>query len=125
MERKRFVVHEHHATNLHYDFRLEIDGVLKSWAVPKGISEKENEKHLAVQVDDHPLNYINFEGEIAEGNYGAGDVKIWDFGTYELIKRTDKIIKFDIFGKKLKGKYVLIHFKENNWLIFKMKEKED
>jgi DNA ligase D-like protein (predicted 3'-phosphoesterase) len=125
MEKKRFVVHEHHAKHLHYDFRLEIGNVLKSWAVPKGISLKENEKHLAVQVDNHDVSYIDFEGNIPEGNYGAGDVKIWDSGTYELIKNTEKIIKFNLFGKKLKGRYTLIHFKEKNWLIFKMNEKED
>jgi DNA ligase D-like protein (predicted 3'-phosphoesterase) len=105
---------------------LEIDGVLKSWAVPKEPSKKEGERRLAVQVDDHDISYGKFEGTIPEGSYGAGKVKIWDKGNYELesLKPNKKII-FKINGKKLKGRYCLLHFKpkEKNWLFFKVKDK--
>lgn len=127
----RFVVQEHHATHLHYDFRLEMlvsqkdeEWVLKSWAVPKGVPTEKNVKRLAVQVEDHPVDYINFEGTIPEGQYGAGTVKIWDAGYYELIKQTSKEIEFILKGKKLKGKYVLLYTGwkgKNSWLIFKMR----
>ncbi|MFH1838167.1 MAG: DNA polymerase ligase N-terminal domain-containing protein [Candidatus Kuenenbacteria bacterium] len=123
---KSFVVHKHQSSHLHYDFRLEMNGVLKSWAIPKGIPEKQGIKHLAIQVEDHPIDYINFEGEIPEGNYGAGKVKIWDKGTYEIIKQEInkitgeiKLIQIKLNGKKLKGKYVLIFYKQNQWLIQK------
>jgi DNA ligase D-like protein (predicted 3'-phosphoesterase) len=119
----RFVVHKHAATHLHYDFRLELDGVLKSWAVPKGIPLKPGIKRLAVQVSDHDLNYIDFKGEIPEGMYGAGKVEIWDNGKFELLERSAKKIKFKLSGKKLKGVYELILFKEEDgkkmWLLFK------
>jgi DNA ligase D-like protein (predicted 3'-phosphoesterase) len=117
----RFIVQEHYATQLHWDFRLEIDGVLKSWAVPKGIPEKPGIKRLAVQVEDHPVDYIDFEGEIPKGEYGAGIVKIWDKGKFELYNRTDKIIDFKLEGTKLKGNYVMIHTRSSQWIIFKKK----
>jgi len=118
-----FVVHEHHASHLHWDLRLELDGVLKSWAVPKEPPVKPEIKRLAIQVEDHPLSYAKFEGEITEG-YGKGTVKIWDSGTYELIKKTDAEIQVVFHGKKLKGKYVLVKTnygeKKNGWLWFKI-----
>ncbi|MHC4253262.1 MAG: DNA polymerase ligase N-terminal domain-containing protein, partial [Planctomycetota bacterium] len=98
----RFVVQEHHATRLHWDFRLEMDGVLKSWAVPKGPPEEGGVKRLAVQVDDHPLDYIDFQGVIEEG-YGAGTVEIWDSGTYDVIKQEDKVLVIDIHGRRMQG----------------------
>jgi DNA ligase D-like protein (predicted 3'-phosphoesterase) len=118
----RFVVQEHDATTHHYDFRLEMDGVLKSWAVPKGISKKSGERRLAIQVEDHDLAYVDFEGEIEEGVYGAGIVKIWDRGTYDLVDRKDYKLVFNLNGEKLKGSYVLVHTKEKMWLIMKMKK---
>lgn len=121
-----FVVHEHHATNLHWDLRLEMDGVLKSWAVPKEPPKKEGEKRLAIQVDDHDLSYASFEGEITEG-YGKGTVKIWDKGTYDLVDKKESKIIVDFHGKKLKGEYVILRFKkagENSWLFFKKKDEK-
>jgi DNA ligase D-like protein (predicted 3'-phosphoesterase) len=119
----RFVVQRHQARNLHYDFRLEMKGVLRSWAVPKGIPAKAGVKHLAVQVEDHPVEYINFKGVIPEGNYGAGVVEIWDKGKYELLEKKPKSLKFELKGKKLKGKYVLFNFQGKNWFLFKMDSK--
>lgn len=116
----KFVVQEHHATTHHYDFRLEMDGVLKSWAVPKGVSTKPGERRLAVQVEDHDLAYADFEGEIAEGNYGAGKVTIWDRGTYVLVDRKDYKLVFNLRGEKLRGSFVLVRTKEKIWLIMKM-----
>ena len=118
-----YVIQEHHASHLHWDLRLEFDGVLKSWAVPKKPSKNPKDKRLAVQVEDHPIDYAKFEGVIPEGEYGAGKVKIWDKGTFELIsKKVNKII-FKINGKRLKGNYVLVKFKPpKNWLLFKKKE---
>ncbi|HHT9120504.1 MAG TPA: DNA polymerase ligase N-terminal domain-containing protein [Candidatus Hypogeohydataceae bacterium YC41] len=118
----RFVIHEHHASHLHWDLRLEMEGVLKSWAVPKGPPTKPGPKRLAVQTEDHPLDYIDFEGIIPEGHYGAGTVKIWDAGPFELLGQKDREIKFNLQGKKLKGTYYLLHFKEKNWLFFKGKK---
>ncbi|WP_455368091.1 DNA polymerase ligase N-terminal domain-containing protein [[Eubacterium] cellulosolvens] len=118
-----YVIQKHEATHLHYDLRLEIDGVLKSWAVPKGIPIEEKVKRLAVQTEDHPLDYAKFEGEIPEGEYGAGIVKIWDNGTFTLVDISDNKLIVDIKGKTIKGCYCLIRFKpkENpqNWLLFK------
>jgi len=115
----RFVVHEHHARQLHYDFRLEMDGVLKSWAVPKGPSTEKGVKRLAVHVDDHELEYADFEGIIPEGEYGAGMVKIWDKGEYKLLRRGDNLLEFELKGNKLRGKYSLVRWKNKNWLLFK------
>jgi DNA ligase D-like protein (predicted 3'-phosphoesterase) len=116
-----YVIQEHHASRLHWDLRFEFDGVLKSWALPKTPPQKKGEKRLAVAVPDHPLEYALFEGEIPEGNYGAGSVKIWDNGTFDVIENEPKKLVIDIHGKKLHGKYCLLHFKpqEKNWLFFK------
>jgi len=118
----RFVIQKHSATHLHYDFRLEVDNVLKSWAVPKEPPTQPGIRRLAVQVEDHELSYIDFEGTIPEGEYGAGTVEIWDKGTYTLKSRDDKIIEFTLDGSRLKGNYALINFKENNWLLIKKKK---
>ena len=128
-----FCVQRHDATRLHYDFRLEIDGVLKSWAVPKGPSLDPALKHLAAHVEDHPLEYGDFEGNIPKGNYGAGSVMLWDAGTFELlggvaadaqIARGD--LKFRLHGEKLKGEFALVHMKNrgkgNEWLLIKKRD---
>ncbi len=118
-----FVVQRHDARNLHYDFRLEMDGVLKSWAVPKEPPKEIGIRRLAIQTEDHPLAYAGFEGEIPAGEYGAGTVEIWDRGTFELLKREEKEIVVILEGEKLKGNYVLIRTKygkgEKGWLFFK------
>ncbi|MCX9084604.1 MAG: non-homologous end-joining DNA ligase [Candidatus Methanoperedens sp.] len=125
MEKKAgrsFVIHEHHARKLHFDLRLEKDGVLKSWAVPKGPPEISGDKRLAVQVEDHPLEYGKFEGTIPEGQYGAGTVRIWDKGQYEPIVWGESKIEILMKGEKLEGRYILVKFKkvgEKNWLFFK------
>ena len=119
----RFVVQKHAATRLHYDFRLEMDGVLKSWAVPKEPPTEPNVKRLAVEVEDHPVSYITFEGTIPEGGYGAGTVEIWDNGTYALESRKEDMIVFALHGKRLSGGYVLLRLKGGkNWLLFKKKQ---
>jgi DNA ligase D-like protein (predicted 3'-phosphoesterase) len=118
----RFVVQKHDATRLHYDFRLEMDEVLKSWAIPKELPTVPNIKRLAVEVEDHPVSYITFEGTIPEGEYGAGTVEIWDKGTYTLKSRSNNTIVFTLHGQKLAGDYILVRFKEDkNWLFFKKK----
>lgn len=133
-----FVVQRHAATRLHYDFRLEMEGVLKSWAVPKGPSLNPQDKRLAMMVEDHPYDYKDFEGNIPEGNYGAGQVEIWDSGTYEPIEKTkiseekellkqlkEGSLKFILNGEKLKGEFALVKMKnaENNaWLLIKHKD---
>lgn len=122
-----FVVHEHHARHLHYDLRLEMDGVLKSWAVPKGPSMNPADKRLAVMVDDHSLEYASFEGIIPEGQYGAGRVIIWDRGEFTLIKGSLKEggLEFELSGNKLKGRFALIKMKKGNgknWLLIKVKD---
>jgi DNA ligase D-like protein (predicted 3'-phosphoesterase) len=119
--RNRFVVQEHHARRLHWDFRLELDGTLKSWAVPRGPPEEPGIKRLAVEVEDHPVDYITFEGTIPKGQYGAGTVKIWDKGSFKLKRRTDDIYEFWLKGKRLNGKYNLVRFKDRNWLMLKSK----
>ncbi len=146
----RFVVQRHRATRLHYDFRLEMDGVLKSWAVPKGPSLDPDDKRLAMQVEDHPVSYFDFEGTIPEGNYGAGTVMVWDVGTWEplspipvdgqYLPGTDKEadamlekgdLKFRLHGERLKGDFALIHItgrrpgsKGTEWLLIKKKDDE-
>lgn len=107
------------ASHLHYDFRLEMDGVLKSWAVPKGVPEVAKVKRLAVETEDHPIAYIGFEGIIPEGQYGAGSVEIWDSGEYRLEDRSGKKIVFELDGQRLKGRYALIHTQDKNWIIMK------
>ncbi len=122
----RFVIQEHHATRLHWDFRLELDGVLKSWAIPKEPGKIPEKKYLAIQVEDHDLDYITFEGEIEEGHYGAGQVYVWDSGTFDLIERSNNKVIFTIHGKKLTGDFCLVRFPkagENHWLFFKKKTK--
>jgi bifunctional non-homologous end joining protein LigD len=121
----RFVVQEHHARRLHWDFRLEHDGVLVSWAVPKGIPQDPKKNHLAVHVEDHPLDYIDFAGEIPKGNYGAGQVSIWDHGTYEIEKWSDREVMVVLHGKRLKGKYVLFQTNGENWMIHRMDPPQD
>jgi len=124
VNKNRFVIQEHWAANHHFDFRMEIDGVLKSWAVPKGLPDKKGVKRLAVQTEDHPLDYINFQGEIPKDQYGAGTVKIFDKGKFELIKKNSNKISFKLKGKKIKGEYHLIKTefgKKNQWLIIKSK----
>ena len=119
----RFVVQEHHARQLHYDFRLEMAGVLKSWALPKGPSLRPVDKRLAIMVDDHPLDYFNFEGIIPAANYGAGIVVVWDKGNYKLLEGKDpeqslergKIV-IELHGKTLRGAFVLV--KMNNQSLF-------
>lgn len=138
-ERPIFVIQKHDASHLHYDFRLEIDGVLKSWAVPKGPSTDPHDKRLAMETEDHPLSYADFEGVIPEGNYGAGPVLIWDHGTFDNIKEKDgKVIplnqcykngqiEVDLHGKKLHGGYALIRTANDDadkkkWLLIKMRD---
>jgi bifunctional non-homologous end joining protein LigD len=135
----RFVIQRHNASHLHYDFRLEMDNVLKSWAVPKGPSLNPNDKRLAVMVEDHPIEYGKFKGIIPEGNYGAGTVEIWDNGTYiplenkqaisdekELLSELKKgDLKFILNGKKIKGAFALVQMHQDggkNWLLIKKKD---
>ncbi|HTI69604.1 MAG TPA: non-homologous end-joining DNA ligase [Candidatus Limnocylindria bacterium] len=119
----RFVVQKHAATRLHYDFRLEIDRRLKSWAVPKGIPMKTGEKHLAVQVEDHPIDYIDFEGTIPKGQYGGGTVMVWDTGTFEILDHTDVDqgkLHLALKGKKLKGQWHLVQMRHGKeWLLIR------
>ena len=134
-----FVIQRHAASRLHYDFRLEMEGVLKSWAIPKGPSLDPKDKRLAMMVEDHPYDYKDFEGNIPEGNYGAGQVEVWDSGTYEPLEGNPKLsdekellkelhagsLKFILHGKKLKGEFALVKMKnseDNSWLLIKHKD---
>lgn len=121
-EGRIYVIQRHAASHLHYDLRLEKDGVLKSWAIPKEPPTAKGVKRLAVQTEDHPIEYANFEGIIPEGEYGAGRVEIWDRGTFNVEKWDEDEIIVHIHGEKLKGRYCLIRFKrqEGNWLFFKI-----
>jgi bifunctional non-homologous end joining protein LigD len=114
---KRFVIQEHHARSLHWDLRLERDGVLASWALPKGLPESPDQNHLAVHTEDHPLEYATFEGEIPKGEYGGGQMTIWDRGVYDVEKWTDKEVKFVLHGTKASGDFVLFQTKDRNWMI--------
>jgi DNA ligase D-like protein (predicted 3'-phosphoesterase) len=117
-----YVIQKHAATHLHYDLRLEMDGVLKSWAIPKEPPTMPSVRRLAVEVEDHPVEYANFEGTIPEGEYGAGTVEIWDRGTYRLLERKEDKLIVEINGNRLSGVYVLMRFKDKkNWLFFKKK----
>jgi len=126
---RMFVIQKHRATQLHYDFRLEVDGVLKSWAVPKGPSLDPTVKRLAMQVEDHPVDYAKFEGVIPEGEYGGGTVMVWDYGTYKP-ENTDDVgqalskgeLKFSLNGKKLKGSWVLVRTRDRQWLLIKHRD---
>lgn len=135
--KNRFVVQRHKATRLHYDLRLELQGVLKSWAVPKGPSMNPDDKRLAIQTEDHPVEYLTFHGTIPKGNYGAGEMVIWDEGTYsspeggteaDLFKQLEKgDLKLEFFGKRIMGKFALVHTKrggekDNQWLLIKKKD---
>ena len=128
-----FVVQQHAARSNHFDFRLEMGGVLKSWAVPKGMPVEPAAKHLAVETEDHPLDYAAFEGKIPKGEYGAGKVRIWDKGSYVNIRKTSLKKSYEagqievmLTGRKLKGRYALIQTKFNNnpknWLLIKMRD---
>ncbi len=121
-----FVVHDHHASTHHHDLRLLLDGTLKSWAVPKGVPEEVKVKRLAVQTEDHPVSYGSFEGEIPQGEYGAGHVEIFDRGGFELLERKEDTIVVRLEGGKLRGTYALVRFKgkessKKNWLVMRTK----
>ena len=119
----RFVIHNHFSKHHHHDLRLEMNGVLKSWAVPKGFPTKANEKRLAIQVEDHSIAYIHFMGKISEGEYGAGIVKILDKGYYNIIDKDKDHYKIAFHGQKISGEYILRKFKDN-WLLWKYKWRE-
>jgi bifunctional non-homologous end joining protein LigD len=116
----RFVVHEHHARRLHWDLRLEHDGVLASWALPKGVPQDPKENRLAVRTEDHPLEYLEFQGKIPQGEYGAGKIEIWDRGTYEAEKFRDDEVILVFTGEHVNGKYALFQTKDDNWMIHRM-----
>ena len=121
-EGKTYVIQKHAATHLHYDLRLEMDGVLKSWAVPKIPPTKAGIRRLAIEVEDHPIEYASFEGIIPEGEYGAGSVEIWDRGTFTLLERKEGMITANIQGERLNGVYYLVRLKDcRNWLFFRKK----
>lgn len=126
-----FVIQKHDASNLHYDFRIEVDGVLKSWAVPKGPSTDPRQKRLAEPTEDHPLDYADFEGVIPEGQYGAGSVIVWDRGIYENLGDEpvaegleEGHVKIRLDGEKLRGGYALTTFRGDSWLLVKTDDEE-
>jgi DNA ligase D-like protein (predicted 3'-phosphoesterase) len=135
-----FVIHKHAASTLHYDFRLSVDGVLKSWAVPKGLSTRAGEKRLAIRTEDHPMDYAEFEGQIPKGEYGGGTVMVWDTGEVEPLAQNEDhepsmaeglengAFKFNLKGKKLRGGYALVRMdhkaKQEQWLIFKLDDEQ-
>ena len=116
----RFVVQEHHARRLHWDLRLEHDGSLSSWALPRGVPEHPDENRLAVRTEDHPLEYLEFEGEIPKGEYGAGTMLVWDRGTYDAEKFRDDEVIATFHGERLNGRYALFRTRENDWMIHRM-----
>ncbi|MGW0807084.1 DNA polymerase ligase N-terminal domain-containing protein [Nonomuraea sp. NPDC002799] len=115
-----FVVQEHHARSLHWDLRLERDGVLVSWAVPKGLPADPGTNHLAVHTEDHPMEYLAFHGEIPRGEYGGGTMTIWDAGTYETEKWSDREVKVVLHGRRASGRFVLFQTRGKNWMIHRM-----
>lgn len=122
-----YVIQKHRATHLHYDLRLEDGGVLKSWAVPKAPVNKQGIKRLAVQTEDHPVGYEDFEGTIPKPEYGAGTVEIWDRGEYRPLEKTTSRMILEISGRRLNGRFALVRFKakeggDKNWLFFKLKD---
>jgi bifunctional non-homologous end joining protein LigD len=121
----RFVVQEHHARRLHWDLRLERDGTLASWAVPRGIPPDPAVNHLAVHTEDHPLEYLEFHGEIPKGQYGAGRMTIWDRGTYECHKWEDNEVQVTLHGERVDGRYVLFRTKGDDWMIHRMDAPQD
>lgn len=124
-ESRHFVIQEHQARTHHFDFRLEKDGVLKSWAVPKGVPDVPGEKRLAIQVEDHGLGYADFEGTIPPGEYGAGEVRIWDEGSYEPRAWSDRKIDITLHGRRLDGPYTLVRFARGaprHWLLIRNRE---
>lgn len=130
--KKIFVFQKHDASNLHYDFRISVDGVLKSWAVPKGPSTDPSQKRLAIQTEDHPIEYANFEGVIPEGEYGAGTVMVWDKGEYKNLDEENPVskglkkghIKIWLSGEKLEGGYSLVNTNKDKWLLVKINDEK-
>jgi bifunctional non-homologous end joining protein LigD len=122
---RRFVIQEHHARRLHWDLRLEHEGALASWALPRGIPAHPDENRLAVHTEDHPLEYLDFEGEIPKGEYGAGTMSVWDRGTFEAEKFRENEVIATFHGQRLNGRYALFHTRGNDWLIHRMDPPED
>ena len=134
--RSRFVVQKHWARSLHYDFRLEVGTVLVSWAVPKGPSKDSTVKRLAIRVEDHPIDYLMFEGTLPEGEYGAGEVIVWDFGEFDVVGPAEQdaasalnagVVRFVLYGRKLRGQWTIIRTrmgqgKRENWLLQKTQD---
>ena len=116
----RFVIQEHNARRLHWDLRLEHEGVLVSWALPRGVPQHPDENRLAVHTEDHPLEYLDFHGEIPKGEYGAGTMKVWDTGTYEAEKFREGEVIATFHGERLKGRYALFATRGKDWLIHRM-----